>query len=358
LTVATYGIARYVRNLLMAMAQLQPRPELTLFYAGRRRVRQFEEVWPARWIRIPTRLLETTSVRGPLPIDGLVGPSRLVHAPDSIGVRSLAPLVLTVHDLVVFRMPQLFPALYTAARDPRLSADQAGARAAITRADHIICISETTRRDLLELFDVDPARVSVVYYGAPEPPPGYRRQPMGDGRVRVLFMGRVQHRKNLPTAAAAVSIMRKQGIDAELIVCGDSHGHDSAAIRSTCERLGDGWIHWRGFVDSDDVWDEYARADVLIYPSWYEGFGLPPFEAFKAQVPVVAAGVASLSELLDGAALLCNPASAQEFAAALARVVSDAGEHDRLVKAGQVRAAQYTWERAARETVAVYERFA
>ena len=358
LTVRPYGIARYVRDLLTAMARLEPQPKLKLFYAGRRRVRPFEHVWPNRWIRVPTRVLEAASVRGPLPIDGFLGPSRLVHTPDTIGLRTLAPLIITVHDLVVFRMPQLFPTVYTAQRDPGLNAHQAGARAAISRADHIICISETTRRDLLELFDVDPGRVSVVYYGAPELPRGYRRQPAGNGRVRVLFMGRVQHRKNLPAAAEAVAIMCRDGIDAELVVCGGGEGHDAADIRASCEKLIGDRIQWRGFVGADRVWDEYARADVLVYPSWYEGFGLPPFEAFQAQVPVVAAGVASLAELLDGAALLCDPASPRDFAAALTRVVSDAGERERLIRAGQARATQFTWQRAAEHTVEIYRRVA
>jgi len=353
-----YGIARYVRNLLNAMAQLEEKPDLTVFYAGRRRLRDFEHVWPHRWIRMPTRALAATSVAGPVPIELFIGRHQLVHGPDVIGVRSVAPQVITLHDLTFFRLPELFPSLYDPRRNPALGVYQQRARASILRASHIICVSQATRKDLLELFDVDPNRVSVVPHGSPELPAGYRREPNENGHVRILFVGMLVHRKNLPTAVDAVSLLRRGGIDAELVVCGDGDGPESAAIRADCERrAGDRWLTWRGRVTDDLVWSELARATALIYPSWYEGFGLPPFEAFQAAVPVVAAKSSSLSELLQGAALLCDPGSPEEFAAALGRIVSNRSERDRLVRNGRDRAAQYTWRRAAEETVAVYERF-
>lgn len=356
LTAPSYGVSRYVRSLLAAMAELDRKPPVRLFYAGRRRVTEFDGVWPSRWIRMPTRALEAASVQGPIPIEAFIGPQRLVHAPDTVGLRSVAPLVLTVHDLVAFRMPEILPSAYMAERDPGMLVHQWGVRAAIPRARHIICASEATRRDLLELFDVDPARVSVVYYGVPEPPPGFARAPRGTRRDRVLFMGVIEHRKNLPAAVEAVSMIRQQGVDAELVVCGDAHRAETMKIRDACAARGDGWLVWRGRVQAADIWKEYANADALIYPSWYEGFGLPPFEAFKARVPVVAARTSSLTELLDGAAVLCDPGSPRAFADALGRVLSDRRERDRLVRAGEERASRFSWRRAAQETLAVYDR--
>jgi glycosyltransferase involved in cell wall biosynthesis len=338
------------------MAQLEPRPPVGIFYAGRRRVAEFDSVFPGQWLRLPTRALEAACVQGPIPIEALIGPKRLVHAPDTVGLRSVAPLVLTVHDLVAFRMPEILPRVYTAERDPGMLVHQRGVRSAIPRARHIICASQATRRDLLQLFEVDPARVSVVHYGVPEPPAGYARAPRGTRRARVLFMGVIEHRKNLPAAVEAVSIIRRQGIDAELVVCGEAHRAETMKIRDECTARGDGWLSWRGRVGAADVWKEYANADALIYPSWYEGFGLPPFEAFKAELPVVAAKTSSLTELLEGAALLCDPGSPAAFADALGRVLSDQKERDRLVRAGRERANRFSWRRAAQETLAVYDR--
>jgi glycosyltransferase involved in cell wall biosynthesis len=233
---------------------------------------------------------------------------------------------------------------------------QDAARSSIPRAAHVICVSEATRRDLVELFQLDPSRVTVIPYGAPSLPHDFQRVARNNGRHRVLFMGRVEHRKNLPAAVAALAQVRRDGIEVGLIVCGDADGPEAARVRAECDSAGAGpWVEWRGHVEGAAIWREYAQADALIYPSWYEGFGLPPFEAFVAGVPVVASNSSSLGELLQGAALLCDPTCPDEFAKSVARVLTDANERERLVRAGRARAAEYTWRRAAERTVAVYE---
>jgi glycosyltransferase involved in cell wall biosynthesis len=355
----SYGIGRYTRNLLWAMSELDDVPDLTLFYAGRRRIETINREWRHRWLPLPQRTLHALSVVGPFPIETMIGAHQLVHSPDSIAVHTRSPLVVTVHDLIVFRMPQLFPAVYTADRNHGYRTYQEGARSSIPRAAHLICVSETTRRDLLELFQLDPSRVTVIPYGAPTLPPSFQRQSRNGGSVKVLLMGRVEHRKNLPTAIAALAQLRRDGMEVELVVCGDASVPEAARVRAECDTAGAGaWVKWRGHIEGDAIWREYADADALVYPSWYEGFGMPPFEAFAAGVPVVASNTSSLGELLQGAAILCDPRSPKEFAAALARVLTDTAERERLVAAGHARAAQFTWRRAAQQTVAVYERVA
>jgi glycosyltransferase involved in cell wall biosynthesis len=338
------------------MSELEAVPDLTLFYAGRMNLDVGAGSWRVRRLPVPLRLLHALSVAGPLPIEMLIGRHGLVHSPDVMAVHTRSPLVLTVHDLIVFRMPQLFPEVYSAEFNPAFRMYQDATRSSVPRAAQVICISEATRRDLLELFPLDPARVTVIPYGAPSPPRDFQRITRSDGRRRVLFMGRVEHRKNLPTAVAALAQVRRDGIDVGLIVCGDARGPEAARVRAECEAAGAGqWVEWQGHVEGPAIWREYAQADALIYPSWYEGFGLPPFEAFVAGVPVVASSSSSLGELLQGAALLCDPACPDEFAQAVARVLTDTKEHDRLVAAGHARAAEFTWRRAAERTVAVYE---
>ena len=353
----TAGIGRYAACLLGAMAGLHPRPPLRLFHSGRHRLGAFEANWPTRWIRLPDRVFAGLAVWGPLPVELFIGAVRLVHSPDCMSVRSRAPLILTVHDLIVFKMPRLFPDVYTPDYNPGYEFYRAGARLAIPRAAHIICISESTRADLLETFDISPERVTVIPYGAPAPPAGFRPDPMSTERPRVLFMGRVEHRKNLPTAVEAVRLLRQDGVAAELIVCGDDTGPESSEIKAHCQPGTEGWLTFRGAIGQDEVWSEYQRAGALIYPSWYEGFGLPPFEAFGAGVPVVASNTSSLQELLEGAAELCNPGSPRAFADALGRVLTDPAHRQGLIAAGHTRAAGFTWEHTAAETLKVYERF-
>jgi glycosyltransferase involved in cell wall biosynthesis len=142
-------------------------------------------------------------------------------------------------------------------------------------------------------------------------------------------------------------------------VCGDENVPEAARVRAECDAAGAGaWVKWRGHLEGDAIWHEYAHADALVYPSWYEGFGMPPFEAFAAGVPVIASNTSSLGELLQGAAILCDPASPKQFADALGRVLTDKTERERLVAAGRTRAAEFTWRKAAEQTVAVYQRVA
>jgi glycosyltransferase involved in cell wall biosynthesis len=359
LTQPSYGIGRYVRNLLGAMSELEKVPDLTLFYAGRMHPDMAMPHWNVRRVPLPLRVVHALSVAGPVPIEAMIGRHRLVHSPDSIAVHTRSPLVLTVHDLIVFRMPQLFPGLYSPEFNSGFKMYQDAARSSIPRAAHVICISESTRRDLLELFHLDPARVSVIPYGAPTPPNDFQRIANDDGCHRVLFMGRIEHRKNLPTAVEALAQVRRDGIDVRLIVCGEAGGPEGSRVRAECDAAGAGsWVEWRDHVEGPAIWREYAQADALVYPSWYEGFGLPPFEAFVTGVPVVASNTSSLGELLQDAALLCDPSRPDQFANAIARVLTDPAERDRLISAGRTRAAEFTWRQAAERTAKVYEQVA
>ena len=349
------GLAVYARELLRALAAMPPapdRPVLELFRAGARPLRGAPEGLPVHHLRLPTRALQRLSVLGGWRIDGWAGRPDVFHSPDAMAPATVAPQVLTVHDLIPFRMRELLPGEPDA---PAHAAYRRGMRRCLPRAARVVCVSGAARDDLHRLFpEVDPAIVRTVPYGAPRPPQGFV-QPGPVAPARVLFMGRVEARKDLPTAVAAVAGLRRRGIEAVLEVHGAVVGEAGERIRADAEAVagGGGWLRFMG--ETPDPWSAYAGAAALIYPSLYEGFGLPPFEAFAAGVPVVAAAAGSLPELLEGAAVLCAVGDARAFTEGLARAIGDPAP---LVAAGRERASRYTWEAAAGRLLEVWREIA
>lgn len=353
------GLRAYSRQLLGALLSLDDRPQVELFRAGRAALQREPDATdpsPAvHHLRVPTWLVHRLAVVGGLQIDRWAGRPDLFHSPDAMAPATAAPQVLTVHDLIPFRLPQLFRGESDA---PGHAAYREGMRRSLPRAARVIAVSEATRRDLLQQFpDLDPDRVRTIPYGTPRPPPGYAPQPPpashdpADRRHRILFMGRVEPRKDLLTATAAVARLRAGGVDAVLEVHGAVVGRTGAEIaeRARAAAGGAGWLQFMG--QNPDPWSAYRGASALLYPSLYEGFGLPPFEAFAAGVPVVASNAASLSELLAGAALLCDPGDVDGFAAALAEAIAEPAP---LIAAGAERARAYSWESTARQVVEVW----
>ena len=231
--------------------------------------------------------------------------------------RSRAPLVVTVHDLALVRHPEAFPGWHRATGARAL-------RAAVAAADAIVCVSAFTRDELVDLLGVPPERTRIVP-NAVDPvfsPSGAR----ADGDY-VLAVGTLEPRKNLH---AAVEAARLVGV--ELRVAGAA-GWGGVDV--------DGWI---GEPSDDELAALMRGARCLVYPSLYEGFGLPVLEAMACGTPVVASRGGATEEVAGGAAILVDPRDP----AAIAAGIEEAGRRrDELVAAGRARAAGFTWTRSA-----------
>jgi glycosyltransferase involved in cell wall biosynthesis len=248
-----------------------------------------------------------------------------------------------VHDLAFER----FPSAYTKGARTYL---RLTTRWAERRCARLITVSESTARDLAELHGVDRERVSVVPLGGgeapacpPEPEQARERvEALGVNRPFVLHVGRVEARKNQVTALAAVERVP----DLLLVAAGP------VADRALAARL-DASRHARvlGRVSTADLEALYACAQALVFPSLYEGFGLPVLEAMRRGLPVVTAAVSSLPEVGGEAAVYVDdPLDAAGLAAAIERALAD---RQRLIGLGQARAAEFTWDRTARGVAAV-----
>ncbi len=256
-----------------------------------------------------------------------------------------SPAVVTVHDLAIYRNPRWFPG-----RQP-LSVRLVVPRS-ILRADIVIAVSENTATDIAELFGLDRARIRVVPHGVSPKMRPMGAEELADARARlglpdrfILFVSTIEPRKNLETLLDAWATMRDRP---DLVVVG-SWGWRFEPIRDKMARLGPR-LHHLESVDPDELPAIYNLARALAHPAWYEGFGLPPLEAMACGTPVVVSDRASLPDVVQDAGLIVPADQPEEWRKALERVVGDTQLAADLRHRGILRAAQFSWERAARLT--------
>jgi glycosyltransferase involved in cell wall biosynthesis len=254
------------------------------------------------------------------------------------------PTVVTVYDMIPERLPDYFPAGGDGAKHKA---------AAVMRAHHVICISECTRRDLLARVPVDPDRVSVIHLAHSFPGgtgPSTRPGVHGD---YVLYVGQRGGYKNFTAllSAAAASPAVRRGL--RLVAFGG--GRLTKEEVELIDRLGlpPGSVIQMGGDDAM-LANLYAHALALVYPSLYEGFGIPPLEAMAMACPVICSETGSLPEVVGDAAAFFDPYSIDSIAAAIESVVGSADRSAELRRRGLVRAGQFSWDRCAAQTHAVY----
>jgi len=284
----------------------------------------------------------------------------LLHLPAGIGpVRRGLPSVLTIYDLNVLRFPRFFR------RWSRHYARIVLPRAARC-ADAILTLSHASKVDIVERLGIPEEHVTVVPPGVDPSftPIAPQSGPAREVRHRyelheefVLTVGSVEPRKNLPRVLEAIHRLRARTDTADVVLVhvgpegwlGDGVAH---AVRTL--GLSDA-VRFLGYVPRQDLAALYSLARLCVYPSLYEGFGLPVAEAMACGCPVVTSNVSSLPEVAGDAAVLVDPRSVEDITDGVAALWTDAARRRELAARGQARARCFTWERAARETAAVYD---
>jgi glycosyltransferase involved in cell wall biosynthesis len=359
------GIGRYTRELVQALltgddgnayrlfsarppaeppvpAPLPAGPHITL------RTAPLSDRWLYRlWHRL----------RLPLPVQLFTGPLDLFHSPDFVlpPLRAGTPALLTVHDLSFVHYPDTFtPALvnYLNRVVP----------ASIARASHVLADSEATRRDLEALWHVPEEKITVLYSGVderfhPVTKSGKLaavRQKYGLGAAPYLLsVSTVQPRKNYTLLIRAFRPVAER-YPHQLVIAGGK-GWLVEDVLAEVERQGlQGRVHFTGFIDEADLPALYSAASLFVFPSLYEGFGLPLLEAMACGVPVVSSDASSLPEVTGEAAVLLSPHDEAAWSATLARLLDNAPERARLVAAGFRQARRFRWQQAAAQLRALY----
>jgi len=353
------GNETYITNLIEALGAGDDRHRYTLYVTKQAAVERFRDRWPhifvretwphTPFVRIPVTLVRELRRR---PVD-------LLHVQYTAPPFMPCPVVATIHDLSFEHLPATFKR--RSWMQLRLTVRRTAREAA-----HLIVPSEYTRRDICETYSIAPARVSVVPLAAAS-----CYAPVSDAkeieRVRniygisgdyILAVGSIQPRKNLARLIEAYADLRRQRPHDKLprlVLVGKRAWLYEETLRAVAACGIAAQTIFTGYVPESDLPALYTGALCFVYPSYFEGFGLPPLEAMSCGTPVITGDRTSLPEVVGDAGLLVNPFDTQALAQALARLIDDESLRAALGDRGLRRAAQFNWRDNARQTLAVYE---
>lgn len=357
------GIGRYVREMLSALSDIDQSNQYRLFYASKNksshatldlpdnfRVRHLpvNDIWLARiWQRI----------RLPLPVELITGFLDIYHSPDFTLPPTLSdiPTLLTVHDLSFLRDPE------SAAPGLRGYLEVAVKRS-VQLATHVLADSQSTKNDLIELYTTPEDKITVLYAGVSSTfrpitdldqlMKVRKRYKLGD-QPFVLSVGTLQPRKNHATLIKAFELTLMDS-DYNLVLAGGKgwsyeEVYDLVRSRGLQHR-----VLFPGFVADEDLSALYSSADVMVFPSLYEGFGLPVLESMACGVPVLASNISCLPEVAGSAALFVDPRDVEAMSAAMLKLVSNVDLRENLRKKGFERVEQFSWQSSAANLLRVY----
>jgi len=282
----------------------------------------------------------------------------LLHEPNFVPQRFAGPVVVTIHDLTAFLFPRLHPTV-------RICWAQWFRRRMIA-ADHILTVSRHSKQDIVEYFHVPAEKVTVTHLGCCLPmeatrEPEREERFLASRQIRqpfLLSVGTQEPRKNINRLLAAYARFSRQGAGREMsLVLAGGKGWltDDLDRQISHYGLGDSVVV-TGFVNDWQLSVLYRRALAFVYPSLYEGFGLPPLEAMAHGTPVIVSNTSSLPEVVGSAGILIDPHSTEELAAALSLVAESASLREELSRKSRVQAAGFSWERCAAQTMDVYRK--
>jgi glycosyltransferase involved in cell wall biosynthesis len=352
-----FGIGTYIRNLVHELAKLDPASEYVLFarpgdlaeVAGTGpNVRGIAETAGAYSFREQYRL----------PMAARRAGADLYHAPHYVLPPFVpGPAVVTIHDCIHLRFPQYLPSpaawIYA----------HTMIRLAARRAARILTVSEASKRDILHYTGVRPEKIVVVHNGidarfaTPPDPEALERVRMRFALTHpfVLYVGNIKPHKNLERLIEAFAIARSGGPeDLRLVMIGDEISKYPALRQSVHRHRLDKHVRFFGFQPAATLVAFYRMARAFVFPSLYEGFGLPPLEAMANLTPVVTSNISSMPEVAGDAALLVDPHDPRAIADGIHRAVTDEALRADLIERGRRRAAAFSWREAAVRTLDVY----
>ena len=353
------GNESYATNLIEALAAIDRVNEYTLYVTRPEAVRKFSERWPNFIVR-QTRP-HTPLIRIPLTLSAELrrNPVDVLHVQFTAPPFAPCPVVVSIHDLSFEHLPETFKRRSRA--QLRLTV-----RRSARKATHILALSEHARADIVATYGVSPARVTAIPIAASD-----RFRPVTDDRelqrVRhtygiagdyILTVGSIQPRKNLGRLIAAYARLRTDPRfhNLKLVVVGRRAWLFGETLRAIRESGLSDSIILTGYVPDSDLPALYSGASCFVYPSFFEGFGLPPLEAMKCGVPVVAGNRTSLIEVVGDAGLLVDTMDPEAIASALKKVLNDLELRQDLSERGLKRSELFTWQDTAKRTLEVYQR--
>jgi len=352
------GNESYAVNLIEALAQIDSVNNYTIYVTTNEARDRFTDRWPN--FKVRSTLPHTPLIRIPLTLSAELRkrPVDVLHVQFTAPPFCPCPVVVSIHDLSFEHLPETFK------RRSRTQLRLTVRRSA-RRATRILSLSEHTRRDIIETYRIDAEKVSAIPLAAAD-----HFRPVADNRelqrVRhkygidgdyILCVGSIQPRKNVARLIRAYALLRGNfSADKlpKLVLVGKCAWLYDETLR-TLEKTGvkDTSVV-TGYVPESDLPALYSGALCFVYPSYFEGFGLPPLEAMKCGTPVIVGNRTSLPEVVGDAALSVDPFDIEAIAAAITRLMNNSALRDELSVRGQERARMFSWQHTAEETLKIY----
>jgi glycosyltransferase involved in cell wall biosynthesis len=353
------GLGRYAQELLLALATADGQNEYVVFYNNPAAARvdptlnHFSHITTPLSYK-PWRLSAMLAHFARIPQDSLFPGVDLFHATDHLlpyfrRIKS----VFTLHDLIFLFHPETHKPLnrwFLTLMMPRF----------LRAADAVIAVSECTKRDAIRFYGIPEEKITVIYEGVN---PRFRpASPEAIAAVRaryglpehfILYVGTIEPRKNLTALLEAFHYLLATH-DLRLVIVGKKGWLYEGFFRRLRELGLEGQVIFTGYVPDEDLPAIYSAADLFVFPSLYEGFGLPVLEAMACGVPVICSNTSSLPEVAGDAAFLVDPADVRALAGAMEQALTDEHLRSELMAKGLERARWFTWEKAAAKTLEVY----
>jgi len=351
------GVEEYTLKIIDAMTKVAPRHSYHLFANSYKQapLPQFAANVVVHRLRYPNKIFNLVQLLSSRPRwDRLVG-ADVFFVPNSrlTPLSPVMPLVTTVHDLSFERFPEFLDTrrrVWHRLMRPRLL---------LKNSDAIIAVSEHTKQDIIDLYGIDPAKITTVYSGISAPAENTRpariyevRKKLGLPDKYVLYFGALEPRKNIPCIIQAFEAIADR-IPQDLVIAGESGWKTKLLNRAINDSSRKDRIKLIGFVNESDKAALYAAADFFVYPSFYEGFGFPPLEALAGGTPVITSFNSALPEVVGEWANLIDPYNPSQLAAVMLELA-----HENKRVPAQVQKTvrdKYSWDETARQTIKVIE---
>lgn len=325
------GTAVYTKNLVENLLKVDPKNQYCFFGASlRRRQKNF---WPIP----PTALEILWNQWHIMPVENFVGPIDVFHSSDWTQPPSKAKKVTTIHDLIVYKFPE--------SSHPRIIAAQKRRLVWVKKeVDKIIAVSESTKKDIVEILKIPEEKIKVVYEAANMKAPQDKYQ---NGKPYILAVGTREPRKNFNRLIEAFKKIKNK--DTDLLIAGKA----GWGLEETSG------VKILGYIPPEKLAQYYAGAQAFVYPSLYEGFGLPILEAFNCCCPVITSNISSMPEVGGKAAIYVDPLDVNDITEKINWVLSlSTAKRNEIITLGKSQTEKFSWEKCAQETIKIYEEIA
>lgn len=340
------GIGRYIRNLVRGLAETKGQAEFTL-YGDPGQLTEFGmcsiQEYHARIYSMQELFFS--------PFSG--NQFDIIHVPNfNAPYKKHKPLIVTIHDLIYLKFPRSSNIIRRKVIRPLLAH-------MLRSADRIIAVSEHTKKDILDYFPFSEGKISVIYEAAD---PVFReindekaldavKRKFSLPREYLLFVGSLRSHKNIERLLQAFMQLRREGVSHGLVVVGRVNPREKYLLN----KINSTGCLYLNEVSGEELVSLFNLATALLFPSLYEGFGLPVLEAMACGLPVAASSFSSLPEIAGDAAVFFNPLDVDDMAAQMRRIINEEGLRQELRDKGFRRARMFSWERAARHTMELYQ---